>query len=536
MATHFQHREAGYGAGGQGHAGFARYWTSEMLKLLSQFGASVRRYPFKVNGWFGRPATAPAVNVEITVPGVTDPAQVVVIGCHYDGEASSTQSAYDDASGCAVELGVARAMAEFWRSHGLYPARTLRFVLFDGEEQGLLGSINYLNDSANGSVPDIVAMFNEEQNGIGYPLRFLGKLGNPLMRTYVFFSPSARNSIYPTLVLSPAQAARNLAFGQATRNAVASAFGTFRRLGYQELTYHGPRGPVWRPIFTPGQLTSVTVASDVLGSSDQVPFTLAGIPDATIAGNFTYYEASAPAGSYPYDQPQDGIALMNTFADGGAGQSEALTMALGLPGMLTTQMLAGGSGGSSPRTSRSEAGVLGQARPDGRPIAAIGSIGQVVPGRPVTLRATAFAPGVPAAKLRYSWKFGDGAAATGQSVRHAYAAGSHTLTLNVSAPGLAPRTVSEVIAAGRPVSYGNPNAFLNGAPKPVIEGRPPANPSVQLPVAVPGLTDSVGRATRPQPPSGSSHWAWIWIGVAVALIAAIGIVFRAIRRPKRINC
>jgi hypothetical protein len=171
MATHFKHREAGYLSSATGHDGFARYWTSEMLKLLGPFGATARRYPFKIAGWLGRPATAPAVNVEITVPGVTHPAKVVVIGCHYDGEAISTQSANDDASGCAIELGVAEAMARFWRSRGLYPARTLRFVIFDAEEQGVLGSFDYVNHEANGTVPDIVAMFNEEQNGIGYPLR-----------------------------------------------------------------------------------------------------------------------------------------------------------------------------------------------------------------------------------------------------------------------------------------------------------------------------------------------------------------------------
>src|SRR5258708_5444965 len=161
MATRFQQREAGYRADASGHAGFADYWTTEMLRLLSPFGATARRYPFRVPGWAGRPATAPAVNVEITVPGVRQPAQVVVIGCHYDGEASSTQSAFDDASGCAIELGVAQAMAESWRSPGLYPARTLRFVVFDAEEEGIVGSFNYVNEAANGSVPDIVAMFNE---------------------------------------------------------------------------------------------------------------------------------------------------------------------------------------------------------------------------------------------------------------------------------------------------------------------------------------------------------------------------------------
>jgi len=78
------------------------------------------------------------------VPGTLHPEQVIVIGCHYDGEAVSTQSAFDDASGCAIELGVAQALNSYWHSHHIYPARTLRFVIFDCEEQGIFGSFHYV--------------------------------------------------------------------------------------------------------------------------------------------------------------------------------------------------------------------------------------------------------------------------------------------------------------------------------------------------------------------------------------------------------
>jgi hypothetical protein len=525
MATHFQRRESGYLSNAAGHGGFAAYWTSEMLKLLGPFGASARRFPFKIPGWLGRPATARAFNVEVTVPGVTNPAKVVVIGCHYDGEAISTQSANDDASGCAIELGVAEAMARFWHSHGLYPARTLRFVIFDAEEQGLLGSFDYLNHEANATVPGIVAMFNEEQNGIGYPLRFLGSLARPLMPTYIYLSPPGPNNLYRHLVRPPAEAAANRAFASTMTRAVAGAFAEFRRLGYQALTYHGSGGKQgWKPIFTKGQVRHVRIASDTLGSSDQIPFTLAGIPDAMFIGNWTYYDSSAPAGSYPFDRPQDTIGLMNTFADGGAGQSQALTMALALPGMLTTWML-------------SQPGVLGQARPDGRPVAAIGSIGRVMPRRRVTFTATAFLPGNRAAKLRYSWHFGDGTAATGRTVGHAYAsAGTHTLRLTVSAPGHGARTVSQVISAGQAASYANPYVGSpRGLPRAVLEGRPPANPEVTLPVARPGLRDKVGRAaaTRTHPPTASSSTGWVVAAVVVVVLAS-GIAL-VVRRRMRVQ-
>src|SRR5258708_3888299 len=78
MATHFQRREAGYPSSATAHDGFARYWTSEMLKLLGPFGASARRYPFKIARWVGRPGTAPAFNVSINVASVTHPAPTAV--------------------------------------------------------------------------------------------------------------------------------------------------------------------------------------------------------------------------------------------------------------------------------------------------------------------------------------------------------------------------------------------------------------------------------------------------------------------------
>src|SRR5205085_6591435 len=154
MVTNFQHREAGYDdnlpANVNGHDEFAAYWSQEIMGDLQGFGPQARRDEFHIKGWQGRPATVPAFNLEVSVPGVAHPEQVVVIGCHYDGEAISTQSANDDASGCAIELGVAKAMGDYWHIHHVYPARTLRFVIFDAEEQGLFGSFHYLNSTING--------------------------------------------------------------------------------------------------------------------------------------------------------------------------------------------------------------------------------------------------------------------------------------------------------------------------------------------------------------------------------------------------
>ncbi|HET8841764.1 MAG TPA: M28 family peptidase, partial [Ktedonobacteraceae bacterium] len=427
LATRFQGREAGYTTAARGHQGFADYWAQEMLRDLQGFGATVRRDNFAVQGWQGRPANTPAFNVEVSVPGATHPEQFVVIGCHYDGEAVSTQSANDDTSGCAIELGVAKALGEYWRNHRAYPARTLRFVIFDAEEQGLLGSFHYANDTVNGDLRNIVAMFNEEQNGIAYPLRYLGRLKNPLMPFYIEMTPLQASSLYPNQgKLTQEQKDRITRFRDLMQQAIPLVFQKFQELGYRGLTYHGQnRQDVPQPVFSSNDLSYVHAEDDVLGSSDQIPFTLAGIACATFVGNSTYYDANPPPGSYPFDQHDDTIQLMNTFADGSSKQSNALMLALALPGMLTTWML-------------NQSDVLGQTAASqlspGVPLAAIGDIARIQSGQKVTFDANAaFIPHVDAANLHYNWDFGDGTRDSGVTVEHTYTSpGTYTLKVTVA--------------------------------------------------------------------------------------------------------
>ena len=116
-------------------------------------------------------------------PGAVDPQQTVVIGEHPDGASlSSWGSAFDDGQGAAVIMGVAKTMLSYWTSHHEWPARTVQFVLFDGEEEGLFGSFFYqANLMPVGAVDanDYVGMFNVDQNGIEYPARHFGTPDKP---------------------------------------------------------------------------------------------------------------------------------------------------------------------------------------------------------------------------------------------------------------------------------------------------------------------------------------------------------------------
>ncbi len=463
-------REAGYDTNlppdQNGHDEFAAAWTQEMMKQLDGFGPTVRADPFPIGGWLHRPAQTNAVNVEVTVPGVTHPEQIVVIGCHYDGEAISTQSANDDASGCAIELGVAKALGVYWRAHHVYPARTLKFVIFDAEEQGIFGSFHYVNQTVNGELGQIVAMINEEQSGIAYPLRFLGKITNPLLPEYADVSPLSNNELYPKQSQLP-QAKRDAIthFRQQMRQSLTPVFEQFQAQGYTTLAYHGANGEETQPIFD--DTSHVQVEEDSLGGSDQIPFTLAGLPCATLVGNSSYYDRNPPPWSYPFDQREDTIQLMNVYASGKADKAKALTLSLALPGMLTTWML-------------HQSDVLGEAPSDGKPLAAISDIGQTVTGRTLALDAhAAYIPGGTGA-LTFAWDFGDGATAQGVEVNHAYAtAGSYTLKLTVSSSAGA-RTISvPLTVAGSAPQYLNPYAGYQS------NGIPPPNPAVQIPTPVP---------------------------------------------------
>jgi hypothetical protein len=539
MVTHFQHREAGYDknlpAQVNGHDEFAAYWTQEMLRNLQGFGAQATRDSFPIAGWANRPATVPAFNMEITIPGIVHPEQVVVIGCHYDGMAFSTQSANDDASGCAIELGIARAMADYWRSMNVYPARTLRFVIFDAEEQGLFGSFHYLNSTINGDRNNIIAMFNEEQNGIAYPLRYLGKLSNPLMPYYIDLTPLQSNDQYQ-FSLSPQQQQHIRRFRDLMQQAVVAVFQQFQAIGDQMLSYHTDnQQDVFQPIFTPDQLSYVHQEDDTLGSSDQVPFTLAGLPCATLVGNSSYYDQNPPPGSYPFDQPEDTIQLMNTFADGSSQRSNALVLSLAIPGMLTTWML-------------NQTDVLGYATNDSQPISAISDIGQAKVGQNLTFSAVqANEPAHSNASYTYSWNFGDGNIASGITVQHTYTrSGTYTLTLQVSDTVGGKRSISKVISVGTTITTYD-NLYAN----PPSNGRPPGNSAVALPTPNDHLKDQVTTAQKagtvtvvtvvtknsgsPAAINTSNDTTMIWIiGGAILLVLFVGAALLGIlhKRPQ----
>jgi carboxypeptidase Q len=83
--------------------------------------------------------TAPGYNVIAEIPGTDLKEEVVMIGAHLDSWHSGTGTT-DNAAGSCVMMEAMRIL----KSLGVSPRRTIRVALWGGEEQGLLGSRNYV--------------------------------------------------------------------------------------------------------------------------------------------------------------------------------------------------------------------------------------------------------------------------------------------------------------------------------------------------------------------------------------------------------
>ena len=101
-------------------------------------------------------------NVVAEIRGSELPDEWIIIGAHLDSWDYGT-GAQDNGSGSAMVLEVARAIAGMGRA----PRRSIRFALWGGEEQGLLGSYAYTQAHLN-EMAKCVAVLNTD-NGAGHP-------------------------------------------------------------------------------------------------------------------------------------------------------------------------------------------------------------------------------------------------------------------------------------------------------------------------------------------------------------------------------
>src|SRR5438094_138695 len=104
---------------------------------------TVAAYPGKVRVHFDMPnktgGPIQQENVVGEIRGYEKPDEAVILGAHLDSWELGT-GALDNGCNAALVIEAARAI----KATGLLPRRTIRFVIFSGEEQGTIGSFEYV--------------------------------------------------------------------------------------------------------------------------------------------------------------------------------------------------------------------------------------------------------------------------------------------------------------------------------------------------------------------------------------------------------
>ncbi|MCI2416807.1 M28 family peptidase [Saccharopolyspora sp. K220] len=105
----------------------------------------------------------PVNDVIVEIPGSKHPEQKVVLGAHFD---SWTYGTKDDVSGWTTLMEAARAMAEL-RDRGWQPERTIVLAGWDGEEYGLLGATEWVEQHRADLLENALVYLNMDGAGGG---------------------------------------------------------------------------------------------------------------------------------------------------------------------------------------------------------------------------------------------------------------------------------------------------------------------------------------------------------------------------------
>ncbi|MBZ5528272.1 MAG: M28 family peptidase [Acidobacteriia bacterium] len=106
----------------------------------------------------------PVYDVIAKIPGSTRPEEWIVRGNHHDAWVNGAE---DPLAGLVAELEEARALGEL-RKAGWKPSRTIVYAAWDGEEPGLLGSTEWVEEHGDELRQHAVAYINSDGNGRGY--------------------------------------------------------------------------------------------------------------------------------------------------------------------------------------------------------------------------------------------------------------------------------------------------------------------------------------------------------------------------------
>ncbi len=132
-----------------------------------------------------------ARNVIATIPGTQRPDEIIALGGHLDSLDLAT-GAVDNGAGAMWVLDVARTFSV----HHVHPGRTVQFLFFMGEEEGLLGSYVHVRRALKEhSLQRVRYMINTDMSVNPNGLRLWG--GDPDLEFFAAFAARVRQ-IYPS--------------------------------------------------------------------------------------------------------------------------------------------------------------------------------------------------------------------------------------------------------------------------------------------------------------------------------------------------
>jgi carboxypeptidase Q len=118
-------------------------YRDDYANVVESLGAGKKvRLGFDVQNRF-KEGPVPVFNVLADIPGTEKPDEIVIVGGHIDSWDGATGTT-DNGTGTATTLEAARLLM----AAGAKPRRTIRFMLWSGEEEGLLGSVAWVRDHA----------------------------------------------------------------------------------------------------------------------------------------------------------------------------------------------------------------------------------------------------------------------------------------------------------------------------------------------------------------------------------------------------
>ena len=419
------------------HFEYLDYYEETMKEILGPFGVSLKRYPFESPG-SGNTKSGIAHNVAAVVPGADHPDETVLVSGHYDQTTEGPASAWDSAEGHAQVIRMAKIMADYWTATGTRPSATIKFIPWDQEESGLLGSADYVdNNIPPGEEDKVRAYFNVDPCAGAYPAFYHGNPEDRVPMTLQLVDPASHED-------DPDFNAEIQAFNARAETIVDDVFNNIDDTLSSPTA--APGGPY--PIFVSDQEEEAgegesqrdeiptTAGGLLLFTSDYANFEAVGVPFFNLSPAFFGPSANGDPNR------EDGIAILHTPNDNhntinamtstdqtGMIVSEAWAKGMELCAQLESWYMlqpemAGG------QTSNSKVVAYYEALPN-----------EAVRDQDVSFDAsgshqlTGSAPGsfVDDSQLTYSWDFGDGTTGTGKVVNHAYdATGRYTTTLTVT--------------------------------------------------------------------------------------------------------